>query len=540
MSEQQQIKENTAGAPDAPAAGESPAALGWHRVHPLSPLAKFWVAVLAIIYVVGKELLEGVFRGGEDDADLSEALTKIPAILGDWSFVEWLILVGIVALVLGGMTWSWWFTQYQVTEQSVRVKEGALFRSDKQARLDRIQSIEITQPLFARLVGLAELRFEVADSSESTLHLKFLTRRSAEDLRRQLLGRRDRLRAEEAAADGTQPGAADAAGSGAAEGVADGAGQGAEAGAGAAGAVSGQATDAAASAEGAESAPVLVKIGAGRALGSVLTHSIGAIVALVIFGGLGLVLTLLPEEDFGLFALAPAVLLLISRVWAGLNSTMNFQLRHTPDGLVVRHGLSSVNTKTIPLGRIQAVGIRQPLLWRIPGWFRVELNIAGSGGEGGEDSSRVLLPVGTGQELMRVLPYVVENPSEAQVDGARLHAALEGSGDWGGFIGIPCRVWWLDPLTYRRRGCTWTEDSLWIRDGWLNRRLAVVPHARTQSAEISRGPLQSRLDVATVSLASLGGSVTARIRHLDTEDARELIRSQAERAAHARRIGRGA
>ena len=56
----------------------------------------------------------------------------------------------------------------------MRVNTGFLFRQHRQARLDRVQAIDIVQPLLARIFGLAELKFEVADAGESAVRLAYL------------------------------------------------------------------------------------------------------------------------------------------------------------------------------------------------------------------------------------------------------------------------------------------------------------------------------------------------------------------------------
>src|SRR5699024_6040868 len=58
----------------------------------------------------------------------------------------------------------------------------------------------------------------------------------------------------------------------------------------------------------------------------------------------------------------------------------NFVVRLGESGLAVNHGLSSTSRKVIPLDRIQAVGLHQPLLWRWAGWWQAEYNIASAGG----------------------------------------------------------------------------------------------------------------------------------------------------------------
>ena len=97
----------------------------------------------------------------------------------------WLLLGGgtLLLLTVLGFILSWYFTRYQVAEGYVRVNTGFLFRQQRQARLDRVQAIDIVQPLLARIFGLAELRFEVADAGESAVRLAYLRADEARQLR---------------------------------------------------------------------------------------------------------------------------------------------------------------------------------------------------------------------------------------------------------------------------------------------------------------------------------------------------------------------
>ena len=71
----------------------------------------------------------------------------------------------------------------------VRVNTGFVFRQQRQARLDRVQAIDIVQPLLARIFGLAELKFEVADAGESAVRLAYLKMDQARQLRATILAR---------------------------------------------------------------------------------------------------------------------------------------------------------------------------------------------------------------------------------------------------------------------------------------------------------------------------------------------------------------
>ena len=80
----------------------------------------------------------------------------------------------------------------------------------------------------------------------------------------------------------------------------------------------------------------------------------------------------------------------------------NFELSERADALRIRHGLTELRATGVPLHRVQAAELRQPLLWRLPGWWQVRVNVAGVHGRDGETETMVV-PVGTLDEALGVL-----------------------------------------------------------------------------------------------------------------------------------------
>jgi putative membrane protein len=212
-----------------------------------------------------------------------------------------------------------------------------------------------------------------------------------------------------------------------------------------------------------------------------------------------------------------------------LTHEANFELLHEGDRLRIRHGLTDLRTTTVPLHRIQALEVSQALPWRLPGWWRVRVNVAGVGGDDHEQET-VLLPVGTHGEALRVLALVLPSlPPDA------ISAAMVGVGPGEGFTTASVRAAGLDPLSWRRLGYAVLPDAVLTRRGVLYRSAQVVPHARIQSITLSQGPLQRRRSVATVALVSTPGPVTPRVEHLDLVEAERLLDEQVRRSGAARR-----
>src|SRR5262249_53628168 len=96
-------------------------------------------------------------------------------------------------------------------------------------------------------------------------------------------------------------------------------------------------------------------------------------------------------------------------------------------------------------------------------------------------------------------------------------------------IGARPHGWWL-------RGGT-----LHVRHGWFGQDHWMLPLANIQSISLIVGPVQRRLDLATVSVDSAGGqSEGLRIRNLAVDEARALVahlRSQRRRTEERRAAG---
>ena len=240
----------------------------------------------------------------------------------------------------------------------------------------------------------------------------------------------------------------------------------------------------------------------------------------------------------------PAVLGMVAGAAKRVAGVYGFTAAEGADGLRLRYGLLETRTQTVPIDRVQAVALSQSLLWRLFNWWTVEVNIAGYGTDA--SSGQILLPVGTRAEAVTMLARVLPQPG---VDDplALVNAGLTGRTDAtdatdapgaDGFVGAPRRSRLLDPIGWRRNGFAVTPAALFLRSGVLNRRLVVVPHARTQSIGAACGPIQRGLRLASVACHSTPGPIRPRMRHLDLGVAAHLVDEQARRARRARLPGR--
>ncbi|MFH5879310.1 PH domain-containing protein [Arthrobacter sp. NA-172] len=450
----------------------------WHRVHPASPFVRGWVALVAIVYFFGRDTFERSLQGrGDITPNFNER-------------TPWLLAGGgvVLLLALGSFVLSWYFTRYQVAEGYVRVNSGFLFKQQRQARLDRVQAIDIVQPLLPRILGLAELKFEVADAGHSAVRLSYLRLAQAKQLRATILGR--------------------------AAGIADGS-------------------------EKFEvpEAPeyVVLYLPPGRLVGSLILSEQSFFIVLSAIASV--LISVLTESRAFILYLIPAILGLGTAYWRSFNKGYNFTAAISPDGIRLRYGLLDTQAQTVPPGRIQAVKVTQPPLWRILGWYRIHVNVAGYGEHHRSEGAHrtLLLPVGRKAEVMMMLSLVLPDPGTAEPERV-FTAGLTGLDSDAGFVTTPKRAWLLSPLGRRRNGFLATDTALLLRSGRWWRQLVLVPHQRTQSMALHQGPLARLFGVADLVLHTTPGPVAPRLFKAATEEAVELFDRQAVRAREARKL----
>nr|WP_233601138.1 MULTISPECIES: PH domain-containing protein [Micromonospora] len=391
------------------------------------------------------------------------------------------VLVAIFALgatVLSVI--SWWNTGYHLVGRELRVHEGLLWRRTRAIPLERLQAVEVVRPLLAQLTGLAELRLEVVGGGKTEAPLAYLSVAEATALRQRLL------------------------------------------------AAAGHPQSAAPPTAGAPSAPVPEgrRLHAVRNQDLLVSQLLTPQAFLLPFGLAFVVAQFLSEGSWSFIAVASTLTAMAGVLLQPIRRVLDdwdFRLDRDDDRLRVRNGLLETRMQTVPLHRVQTVGVTWPLLWRMKGWLRMRLEVAGYSAAEPDDRNRPdrLLPVGDRAAGALVVAEVLP--------GVRLDALPT--------TPPPRRARWLRPLTRAAVGAGLDDEVFVARSGLLTRQVTLVPYARIQSVRVTQGPAQRRLRLATVHADTAGGSGAAATDR-DLAEAWALAAELTARAEAARRTDR--
>lgn len=490
-----------------------------------------------------------------------------------------LIGFAVLVLILVGGSIDWWFTRYSLDDLAIHRRSGFLFKKNRTIRLESVQSVDISRPLVARLLGLSELRFEVADGSSEALHIKYVSARKAEVLRRTAMASINLLRSEATGRPvDVLPGSMQIS----AERMPDAdqlhqpfeASYEASYGAPVQPAPEQGIQQPGVSRRGARmpmpvaadpSQPPIFRISNVRLIASImLEHLVWLVPAVALMVGAAVIAAIMDgESPFLIFmALLPGTFVpllgYLGTLWARFDGAANFKI--TPSGqggVTLRYGFTGTHTQNVMVERIQALAVEQSILWRAFGWYRIKMTIAGIGIEQNDNQKlvtrNVALPVGNKQETLMALRLLLPALDEAQAQV--LLDTADGSlksqtPQVPAMIVTPSSARWMDLLTWKRNGVTTVGytagsvqastridsdaarssvgehtrgDLLLIRGGYFIRTLSIVPVSRVLSVSRGQGPLQRAFGCASVHFGTVPGPVRTLMMHLPPRVCEDLV-----------------
>ncbi|WP_051222682.1 PH domain-containing protein [Agrococcus lahaulensis] len=468
----------------------------WHRLHPATPLLRGGLAliiVLGILISTFRDRVLGAFVPDEFDEFNDDPF-------GDFIVEQLLwVLLGVIALVAVAVAlfWvAWRVHRFRITGDAVEVEQGILVKKHRRAPLARIQAINIQKPWFARLLGAC--KFEVQQAgNDSNVDLNYLSSSVADALRYQIMDRASGRSAGDAERLAAERGAAGGAS------VVD--------------------DFLRPDAEIAHLAPdSLVRIPVQRiALSSLLDGTIAWAVAYLV---VTLVVIIGFQQWWAVFALLPGAFAFFVAGMKSLGSKLRYSIAATPDGIRLAYGLASTTTEIIPPGRIFALQIKQPLLWRPFGWWQVTFTRAGkmkpdgSGQGGSSQMASYLLPVGDLRDVRTVVGLVLPELAQSPLIDAGLFGQAPDA-----FVVSPPRARIFRWFSVQRNGFHVHDAAFLLRHGRIWRSMHLVPQARVQSVALQQGPIYGLARLARVQLHVPDTVLSPGIGAIDQGDASTLF-----------------
>ena len=383
------------------------------------------------------------------------------------------ILFGVGGAAVGGLLIgllagyvSWYFTRFVIDGTELRITRGFLTKQSRRIPFERIQSVDVAEPFIARIVGLAELRVEMAGGNESRTTLRYLPLNDVRDLRRLLLARAHG----EEIADDTGP------------------------------------KD--------DQRSLITRVPPQRIIvGTLLSLDfLGAVLALICVVVIGVVSQQVLIVLGGVLPFGGAVVQIVAK---RILEQWDFTLSRGARGLRIERGLLSRTSQTIPYDRVQGIAIKEPFVWRRLGWQRLEVDVAGyaaQGDDSGSSSTSTLLPISDPALAEAVIAELVPSRTEQiTTDRPTRRSRL--------FAPIGWRFRWIEART----------GVVVSQIGWIERTTCLVPHHKSQSVELRQGPLQRWRGVATVEVHTPPGPVDVDGDHLDAAEARRFWEEQVAR-----------
>lgn len=382
-----------------------------------------------------------------------------------------LIYAGVAALLIAGGFVHWYVTRWRVHEGHLQIETGLIRRDSIRIPLERIQAIDVVAPLLARILGLAEVRVVSAGRGDERARLAYLSAAEAPAVRAALLALAHGL-----AAQTPEP-----------------------------------------------PAYHLARVDNSQLILALCLRAQVALPLLLMAAGIGAAVAA-PRT----VAAAPALVIFVVSAAANavrlFNDDYNFSLGEAGDGYRLDRGLLQTRHETIPFGRVQAVRLVQPLLWRSLGWCRLDIDVARQHMRNQQDRganvvAHTLLPVATLDQAAWLLSRVMPGAPMLPPPGS----------------GAPPRARWKAPLSYHFLAAWTSEAQVCARTGRVTAHTVVIPLDKVQSVRLSQGPVQRALRLASVHVDTAGHRWQAHLTCRDAAEADGLLDQLAVAARQARR-----
>ncbi len=246
------------------------------------------------------------------------------------------------------------------------------------------------------------------------------------------------------------------------------------------------------------------------------------------------------EEAILYIVIATVIILILSwlfNILLSVNKYWKFNIKQDDDKLLSEYGLLNKRKGSIPLKKLQMLVIKTNPVRNFFGFFGLDMETAGIGEK--NKGAETAVPFAVKEKvfpLAELLTNAIIPDDFIPVSRKTIRRAFIRYSLW--VIIISFAAFWfytwaitllgLLPLVYyfayirwKYRGYRFSEDFIYIKQGFLSRRISVVPIKKIQTLNIFRTFFQRRLGLSTLHIDTAATSLTgdATIIDIDSDDA---------------------
>lgn len=425
-----------------------------------------------------------------------------------------LLFLLFVLFMIASIVIKWLRFTYRAEDNELRIEQGLFVKKKRYIPFDRIQSLDLSESIIHRPLGLVKVKVETAGSGgEAEAELTAIKKADAATLQKIIADVKNKV-SEEAAEE----------------------------------------------VEIHQREDIIYKITSRQLLFLASTSGRAGVVISAFLAFIFQFEDFIPYEKlfnemqqlikFGVVFISVIVFLALLIVWLlsvviAFFKYNDFTVKKVNDELIITRGLLEKRTTTVPLHRIQALTITESPIRQPFGYTSVSLESAGGASTDLENSSMVLLPVVKREKIADLLgEYFTDYAFDMDLSFAPKRSlrrylfvksiialvilAVVAGFFWpyGLFAAVllPISILW-GYAQYRSAGWNLTDSQLTMRYRSIEQHTMLMKKNRIQSMEAKVSWFQKRADLAAVSAAvkSGAGARDAEIAHLDEEHAMEIM-----------------